>query len=281
MSIETINLSDSPNSGRTKINSNFSELSIDLAGKISADGTTPFTGNIDAGGNKLINLAPATAGTDGINLNQAQSVSNRIIAKNYAYVLPSIASFSADIYLDGTGDRALRVKSLTEAFTTITDSTTDNEWTILVNNHPSYYPNTDFSSLTNYMNIVATDGNAKLQVLETTPGNFVIDKSAYFYGLTFNFSGTYFRLEGDGIYEKCNIYVKDSFSNPTKISLSNVNLLGCNLIADEIELDGTSSNFIDDCRLSVDLSGTGINDPNTLNKINSNLETVLNKKITL
>lgn len=281
MSIETINLTDSPNAGRTKINSNFIELSSGLAEKISSDGTIPFTGNIDAGGYRLMNLAPATTGTDGINYNQAQSVSNRIIAKNYAYVLPSIATFSPEIYLDGTGDKSLRVKSITEAFTSITDSTTGNEWTILVNNHPSYYANTDFSSLTDYMNVIGTDGNAKLQVSETTPGNFVISKSAYFYGLTFNFLGTYLRLENNGIYEKCNIYVHDSFSSPTKISLSNINLLSCNLIADEIEMDGTSSNFIDDCRLSVDLTGTGINDPNTINKINPNLLTILNKKVTI
>lgn len=164
MAIELVLEADSPNEGRNKINNNFQQLETDSTTALKSNGSVKFTGSQDADGNRIMNMVtnPDNLG-DAANVATVRLYSDRNIKKNHVYVSPNYIT-QVDYYgQDGTTVIAYGVKSLTEAFSLITDSTTNNWWTISVADNENYYSDmVDFNSAPDYI-VIEGEGNTVYQ----------------------------------------------------------------------------------------------------------------------
>jgi hypothetical protein len=298
--IQTIDLTDSPNSGRIKLNSNFLIVQQDFDEKIERNGSIPFTGDCDLGNNQVINLAPGIDDTDALNLGQAKTISNKLISRNTAYVIPALRNTSEWLYLDGTtGDEiALRVSTPELAVDIIHpnsgiiingdsnshEATSGNQWIIKIEKHPTYYASQSLAQLTDYMRVAGIDKPIiELKDDASVAGQTTLNQNTEFENVIFNYhTGQQFNIS-NGIYEDCIIYMSAVTSGtPKQLKLSNVKMTKCKLIGmEEIILDATSSNFINNCEMSVDFTGTGTNCLGAVNVIEPNLETLYTKQISI
>jgi hypothetical protein len=109
MSIQTINITDTPNQGRVKINSNFDSVVVDLNNKLNIDGSNSMVGHLDMGGYRTVNAGAGVDDDDYITKAQMITETNHLVVKRYIYCNPDYNQTSKILYLDGTNsDLVLR-----------------------------------------------------------------------------------------------------------------------------------------------------------------------------
>ena len=86
------------------------DVAAELATYVRTDGTRPFTGSLDANGQKVINLAPATLNSDAVRLDQLNAVAG-LVATITTSVAALQASDATNLRRDGsvamTGDLSM------------------------------------------------------------------------------------------------------------------------------------------------------------------------------
>lgn len=279
--IEHIEEADLVNEGRNKMNTNFDELAAEYESFIRSDGTKAMAASLNMANHQVKNIAPATSGGEAVNYDQAVSFTNKIVANNYAYVIPASGDPYSDFDLilsDQTG-RAVRAKSIGDIFRNLS-ITNETRWTIKIFNHPTYYKNTDFSAATDGF-IIIGDGFTKVSLMPTTieSTEFVLTKNIYFKDMNLIFNGTRMKFV-NCTFDNCKLYCyKDS--DEARVQLNNVTIVNSDIVSDVIEILEPGICFINNCRMSTDLSGTGVFDPNGINQVIPNLKTYIQNQITV
>lgn len=279
--IEHIEEADLVNQGRNKINANFDQLTDEYGSFIRSDGSKAMEAHLDMSGHQIKNVAPATSSAEAVNYDQAASFANKTVANNYAYVIPASGDPYSDFNLilsDQTG-RAVRAKSIGDIFRNLS-ITNETRWTIKIFNHPTYYNDADFSMATSGFNLIG-DGFTKLKLMPTTVelNEFILTRNLYFKDLSLIFNGT--RMEFDKCtFDNCKLYCYHETAE-SKIQLKDVTIVNSDIISSSIQILEPGICFINNCRLSTDLTGTGVIDPNVINQIIPNLKTYIQNQINI
>lgn len=275
----TIDGSDTPNQGRVKINSNFDLVTIELNKKLNLDGSSLPTANINMNGYRLTNAGNAIADNDYTTKIQMEASVNQTIVKRYIYIIPETNQTNKKLYVDGTNsDYGVKTNKISTALSYIKtqgDGTTGNEWTIKVPYKASKYQSESFVNFGDYINMFG-EGRPVIELTDSTTvsvadilGNSKISGCTIIYkeGVELNI--------GNGLnIDDCDIFMTNVASLATKkLTIRSASVTNCRIIADEIILDGTTGNFVDDCKISVWFTNPENNDVNATNKVIPNLVT--------
>lgn len=282
MSIQTINITDTPNEGRVKINSNFDSVTTDLDNKLNTDGSNLMDAHLNMNGYRVINAGAGIDDNDFITKSQMITETNHLVVKRYIYCNPDYNQTSKVLYLDGTNsDYGVKVDNLSTALTyskSQADGTYGYEWTIKVPYKSDYWINQSFVNFSDYINIFG-EGKPVIEIADGTTPNVadIIGNSKIRDAILVYADGKTLNLSGNVTIEDCDIILNNTVGlQARKIVIGGANIINCKIIADEIELDGTSVNLVDGCTISVlDFTNPENNDIYAINKTNLNLENYL------
>jgi hypothetical protein len=282
MSIQTINITDTPNQGRVKINSNFDSVVVDLNNKLNIDGSNSMVGHLDMGGYRTVNAGAGVDDDDYITKAQMITETNHLVVKRYIYCNPDYNQTSKILYLDGTNsDFGVKVDNLSTALAYANaqaDGTLGLEWVIKVPFKTDYWTNQSFVNFSDYINIIG-EGKPIIEISDGTTsgvadiiGNSKIRDSVLVYK-----DGKILNISGNATLENCDIILNNTSGFlPRKVVIAGGNILRCRIIADVIELDGTTGNYVDECTISIeDFTNPENNEINVTNKSVLNLENYL------
>lgn len=282
MSIQTINLTDTPNQGRIKINSNFDSVVVDLDNKLNIDGSNSMVAHLDMGGYRTTNAGAGIDDDDYITKSQMITETNNLVVKRYIYCNPDYNQTSKILYLDGTNSQyGVKVDSVETALTyskAQADGTLGNEWIIKVPYKSDYWKNQSFVNFSDYINIFG-EGRPIIEIADGTTSGVadIIGNSKIRDVILVYKDGKTLNISGNVTIDNCDIILNNTVGiQSRKILIGGANILRCRIIADEIELDGTTGNYVDDCTINIeDFTNPENNEINVTNKSVLNLENYL------
>lgn len=273
----TIDGSDTPNQGRVKINSNFDLVNTELNKKLNLDGSSLPTANINLNGYRIINAGAGLSANEYTTKIQMESSVNQTIVKRYIYVIPETNQPQKILYVDGTNsDYGVKTNRPDTAFNYIqtqADGTTGNEWTIKVPYKASFYKDQSFAKFGNYINMFG-EGRPVIEITDsTTVGVADILGISKISGCTLIYKDGVELNIGNGLkIDDCDIFMNNtSYVSPRILTIRSGVVTNCRIFADQIILDSTTGNFVDDCKISVEFTNPQNNDVNTTNKVVSTL----------
>lgn len=277
--IQTIDTSDTPNAGRVKINSNFEEIDDSLASKISNDGTTLMQAPLNMNGYRAVNAGAAINDNDYVTKTQMVSENNQLITNRTIYIVPEFNQSNKILFLDGTnsefGVKVDRIDSALNFIQSEADATFGNEWSIQIPYNNSYYRNENFSNFGNYINLYGV-GRPVIEIIDgTTSGVSDIIGNSKLRGITLIYKdGKELNIGGNVKIDDCDIFlVNTSGFASRKITIGGASVTNTRMIADEIILDSTTGNYVDDCTINIEnFTNPNNNEINVTNKSILNLE---------
>jgi hypothetical protein len=271
-SLTLLTTSDTPNSGRIKINDNDTALNAELATTIHADGSVPMSATLPMGGYRTVNQGAGIDPSDGVIVSQLQNEVNKRVVKNFLEVATNYPI---------TDSTSKRFASVRKALESISDATTGNWYAIKV------YPNVDHVTgyseelgtyVKNYVDLIGEG----LPVVTVTPDSgqtATLTANGRVENIKFKFTGhnilaSYLKLQGNGFFENC-VFVLGSGLNVADLILGGVGMHNCQLVVpstSQILLDGTTYNYVHACATTVDITtGTGVLESGCINSIIPNL----------
>lgn len=269
MSVTPVTINDTPNEGRDIFSANDQYLEGELTNKVAKDGSTPFTGDQSMGDHQLTNLVTdpnnMSSAVNVVTLRQSVNILSRLKYVNVSN------SHTIDKYLyadDGTTVTGYGVNSLAKAFS-LTDGTS--WWCIEV---ASDYQRgiESFNTLKNYTKLV---GIGKPEVL------FSGDMTNYFYAENIKFNTSQDNTHiARGRIDNCDVWFADDLTaTPKSLLLDDKVVIKNSLLVTNSNgsiVLGTGGYFhISGNDMSVDMTGSGSNEPNASNLISSNLKSRL------
>jgi hypothetical protein len=152
-------------------------------------------------------------------------------------------------------------------------TTTGNEWTIKVPYKASFYKDQSFAKFGNYINMFG-EGRPVIEITDsTTVGVADILGISKISGCTLIYKDGVELNIGNGLkIDDCDIFMNNtSYVSPRILTIRSGVVTNCRIFADQIILDSTTGNFVDDCKISVEFTNPQNNDVNTTNKVVSTL----------
>lgn len=271
----SILVSDTPNQGRVKINSNFDYLLDEVNKKISSDGTTLLSAPLNMNSQQIINLGAGTTPTSAVNKEQMDTGDNQLVVDRYIYV----SEVDKVLYIDGTNaNYGVKVSDIDVGLSFAkaqNDATTGYEWTIKIPFRSTYYRGQTFKDFSDYLNIFG-EGKPIIEIIDgTTAGVADIIGNSKLDGVTLIYkTGKELNIGGNVKINNCDIFMTDLTGViPRKLKIGGASVTNCRLVADDIILDATTGNYVDDCIINVEnFTNPENNETNAVNKTIVNLE---------
>lgn len=271
VTISTVNTSDTPNSGRVKINSNFSSINTDLATTIHKDGSVAMDSTLNMSGYRVVNMGAGVDATDGVNYGQLLAEVNKRVVTNFFEVAPNYPT------LDTTSQRFVAVF---KALGAITDATTNNWYTIKVYPKKSQeaggYSEDLSTYFKNYVNLVG-ENYPVITLVQDGNQDAIISGNGIIKGIRFRFLGhsiTESHLTLQGVkFEDCTFYLGNGLA-VADLHLNGCSMSNCKVMVPStsaIIMDSTNYNLVNNCVINLDLSGTGQLESGCVNEIIPNL----------
>ena len=278
MSIQVINTTDTPNAGRIKINSNFDSVVSDLDSKLNKDGSNAMTASLDMNGYRVINAGAGIDDNDYITKEQMITETNHLVNKRYIYCMADYNQEYKLLYLDGTSSfYGIKADSPETAFnyTAGVNDGTKYAWTIKVSYKFDLWKNQSFVNFVDGNNVYG-EGRPVVEIADgTSAGTADIIADSKLEGLTLVYrDGKELNLGGGLMVDNCDIFLSNTEGFlPRRVRINGAKVTRTRIISDEIILDGTSGNYVDDCTINIEnFTNPENNDVNAVNKSILNLE---------
>lgn len=250
--ITPVQASDTPNSGRNKINGNFTNLNNELGDCIHQDGSVAMEAPLNMGGYRGINASAGINPTDLVIKQQLSDEVNKFVIDNVFDICPSYPN-------DSTSHR---FTSVTSALSALPDATVGNRYTFYITDNGKTAVSETVDDWENYINYIGE--NAPIITVNPNPADdAVLSVNGLVENIRFRFDSSIvdtFRIE-NGWYRNCIFNLANGSAN---IIMGSVKMDWCKLIvgsSSTISLDGTTYSKISFCEMNKDIIvGSAVND---------------------
>ncbi len=279
-------IDDNPNTGRLKINTNFQANDDEFATCIKIDGSVSMDSTVNMGSYRIVNLGAGVNPDDAINKGQLDDEVNKFAPKNWVFVSPGYVNTPPEGSGPGNSRAGVggKANSFSQAISYASaDSTNGNNWYVKIYGQTTEY-SADFQNFINFIHLEG-DGNPILNVpqdINVGTKKAKITTNSIIENIRFKFDGLVQVIldceNTTGEFKNCTFFFTNAYPNPDLLCRG-VKITNCDLVptpSGTITLDGTTNNYINHCRFSVDLTNPGNNEVNTNNQTIANLRNYIN-----